>query len=290
VTHEVLPRVSLEVGYFRRIYGNFTVVDNRAVTAADYTPFSVTVPADSRLPASGSVIGGYYDVVPSKFGLQDNLTTLAKKYGKQTEHWNGVDINLNARTPNGILIQAGVSTGRTHTNNCEVVAQVPEALFGATSFLVANAGSWLSSEWCDIQQPFLTQVRGMGAYTIPKVDVQVSATLQSKPGGQLAANNNVPSAVVALTLGRPLSGAAANATVNMVEPGRLYGDRINQLDFRIAKIMKFGRTRTQIGMDVYNLTNSSAIQTYNQTYGARYLTPTLVLPARFAKLSAQFDF
>ena len=43
-------------------------------------------------------------------------------------------------------------------------------------------------------------------------------------------------------------------------------------------------------MDVYNLTNSSAIQTYNQTYGTRYLTPTLVLPARFAKLSAQFDF
>ncbi len=290
VTHEVLPRVSLEVGYFRRIYGNFTVVDNRAVSAADYTPFSVIVPTDSRLPESGNVVGGYYDVVPSKFGLQDNLTTLAKKYGKQTEHWNGVDINVNARTSNGILLQGGVSTGRTSTNNCEVIAQVPEALFGATSFLVGNAGSWLSSEWCDIQQPFLTQVRGMGAYTIPKIDVQVSATLQSKPGTQLAANNNVPSAVAALTLGRPLSGNAANVTVNIVEPGKLYGDRINQLDFRVAKILRFGRTRTQIGMDVYNLTNSSAIQTYNQTYGARYLTPTLVLPARFAKLSAQFDF
>jgi hypothetical protein len=25
-------------------------------------------------------------------------------------------------------------------------------------------------------------------------------------------------------------------------------------------------------------------------YGTRYLTPTLVLPARFAKVSAQFDF
>ena len=27
-----------------------------------------------------------------------------------------------------------------------------------------------------------------------------------------------------------------NVTVNLIEPGRLYGDRINQLDFRIAKI------------------------------------------------------
>jgi len=291
VTHEVLPRVSLEVGYFRRVYGNFTVVDNRAVSAADYTPFSVPVPSDSRLPdGGGSVIGGFYDVVPAKFGQTDNLTTLAKNYGKQTDHWNGLDINVNARTTNGIMIQGGVSTGRTSTNNCEVIAQVPEALFGATSFLVGNANSWLSSEWCDIQQPFLTQIRGAGAYTIPKIDVQVSATLQSKPGTQLAANFNVPSAVAALTLGRPLSGNSANTTVNIVEPGKLYGDRINQLDIRAAKILRFGRTRTQVGLDVYNVTNSSAIQTYNQTYGARYLTPTLVLPARFAKVSAQFDF
>jgi carboxypeptidase family protein len=34
----------------------------------------------------------------------------------------------------------------------------------------------------------------------------------------------------------------------------------------------------------------SFIATVNQTYGARWLTPTLVLPARFAKVSAQFDF
>jgi hypothetical protein len=291
VTREVLPRVSLEVGYFRRIYGNFTVVDNRAVSAADYTPFSVFVPDDPRLPeGGGGVIGGYYDVVPNKFGQQDNLTTLARNYGKQTEHWNGLDVNVNARTSNGIMIQGGVSTGRTSTNNCEVIAQVPEALFGATSFLVGNANSWLSSEWCDIQQPFLTQVRGAGAYTIPRIDVQVSATLQSKPGTQLAANYNVPSAVAAITLGRPLSGNAANTTVNISQPGKLYGDRINQLDIRLAKILRFGRTRTQVGLDVYNVTNSSAIQTYNQTYGARYLTPTLVLPARFAKVSAQFDF
>jgi hypothetical protein len=79
-------------------------------------------------------------------------------------------------------------------------------------------------------------------------------------------------------------------TVNVVVPGDLYGDRINQLDFRVAKILRLGRTRTQVGLDLYNALNSSAVQTYNQTLGAAYLTPTLVLPARFAKISAQIDF
>ena len=47
-----------------------------------------------------------------------------EEYGTQTEHWNGVDINVNARTSNGIQLQGGMSTGRTSTNNCEVIAQV----------------------------------------------------------------------------------------------------------------------------------------------------------------------
>ena len=120
--------------------------------------------------------------------------------------------------------------------------------------------------------------------------MRVSATFQSKPGAQLAANYNVPSAVAALSLGRSLSGGAANVPVNLVAPGSLYGDRINQLDFRLAKILKFGRTRSQVGVDLYNALNSSAVQTYNQTFGTAYLTPTLVLPARFAKVSVQIDF
>ncbi len=89
--------------------------------------------------------------------------------------------------------------------------------------------------------------KGLGAYTIPKIDVQVSGTFQSKPGAQLAANFIVSNAVAAASLGRPLSGGAANVTVNLVEPGALYGDRINQLDFRVAKILRFGRTRIASG-------------------------------------------
>ena len=49
VQHELTNRVGLDVSYFRRIYGNFTVTDNRAVAATDYSP----LPASPRRSIRG---------------------------------------------------------------------------------------------------------------------------------------------------------------------------------------------------------------------------------------------
>ena len=56
----------------------------------------------------------------------------------------------------------------------------------------------------------------------------------------LAANYAAPNSEVAPSLGRDLSGNAANVTVNLIAPGTMYGDRINQLDIRIGKILRLG--------------------------------------------------
>ena len=55
-----------------------------------------------------------------------NLVTFADNFGKQIEHWNGVDITVNARPGAGMLLQGGVSTGRTSTDNCDIRDDVPE--------------------------------------------------------------------------------------------------------------------------------------------------------------------
>jgi hypothetical protein len=277
VQQELAARVSANVGFFRRVYGNFTVTKNRAVSAADFSPFTVTAPSDARLPSGGGyVIPELYDLNPPKVGLVDNYFTLAGDYGTQIEHWNGVDVTVNARLQQGVTLQGGLSSGRTVTDNCEVLALVPEA--GPTG-----------RPYCHVQTNFLTQVKLLGSYTVPRVDVQIAGTFQSLPGPQILANYVAPNAAVAPSLGRPLSGGAANVTVNLVPPGTMYGERLNQLDLRFSKILRWRATRTAVNLDFYNALNSSAVLSQNNNF-ATWQVPQSILLARFAKFSVQFDF
>ena len=78
----------------------------------------------------------------------------------------------------------------------------------------------------------------------------MAATFQSKPGPMLAANYAAPNSVVAQSLGRNLSGNAANVTVNLVPPGTMYGDRVNELDLRVAKVLRRGGSQTTIAIEM----------------------------------------
>jgi hypothetical protein len=126
--------------------------------------------------------------------------------------------------------------------------------------------------------------------------VQVSGVFQSKPGPALLANLAVAPGQFGSTLGRNFTGVP-NVTVNLIEPGTLYGNRINQLDLRLAKLLRFNGTKTMVGVDMYNALNAAAILTYNNTYVAptatapsTWLQPLTVLTARMIRFSAEFTF
>jgi hypothetical protein len=120
----------------------------------------------------------------------------------------------------------------------------------------------------------------------------VSAIVQSKPGPMLAANYAAPNAIVAPRLGRNLSANAASMTVNLVKPGTMYGTRINEVDVRVARPFRIGKVRTTVGIDVFNVFNSAAVLTYNNTFvpAGQWLQPIAILTPRFLKLTGQIDF
>jgi len=292
VQQQIMPRASVEVAYTRRWYHGFTVTDNQAVANSDWTPFSVVAPADSRLPGGGGyTVAGLYDVAPTKFGQINNLIADSSVYGDWYQYFNGVDLTLNMRTAGGLIVQGGTSTGQTVADACGARAALPELSAGIGAGLVGSTVS-PTSPYCHVEYGVLTQFRGLASYVVPKGQVQLSATFQSKPGALLAANYAAPNAAVAGSLGRNLAGNAPNVTVNLVAPGSMYGDRINQLDFRVAKILKFGNSRTMVGVDLYNALNSGAVLTYNAAFvpGGTWLQPITVLTPRMVKVTAEFNF
>ena len=89
-------------------------------------------------------------------------------------------------------------------------------------------------------------------------------------------------------------------TVNLALPGDVYPERLNTVDMRVSKILRFGRTRSTVGIDLYNLFNSNTGTAFNQAFGAlqangtvnstTWLRPTSILNARFVRFNATVDF
>ena len=86
------------------------------------------------------------------------------------------------------------------------------------------------------------------------------------------------------SLDRPLSGGTANVTVNLVEPGTMYGERMNQLDLRFAKILRFSMRRASLNVDLYNALNGNAVIQQSNTFG-NWQQPQGVLVGRSMKFS-----
>jgi hypothetical protein len=258
------------------------------------------------LPDGGGYrIDGLYNLVPAKVGLVDELAQSYKNFGEQKENWQGIDVSVAARLQNGLTVQGGTSTGRRLSDGCDVRANLPELGSGPTgltnSSVTASVNALgggpyalsVNNPYCRIAEPYRTDFRGLASYLVPKVDVQLAATWASIPGDSLRADYTLTpadQAAVAAQIGRPLTGAFN--TVNLVAPATLWGERQNNVDLRIGKLLRFGTTRTLVAVDIFNLLNADTVTLYNYGFipNGSWLTPVAITPARYAKVAVQIDF
>ena len=303
VQQEILPRVAVEVSYNRRWWGNFFFTDNLALGPQDFDQVTIAAPSNPNLPGGGGQPVTFFTRnARTALGATDNYFTLASDYGDVTTYWHGVDAQVSARLGSQLFVQLGSSGGRGVRDYCAVANKLPELYTTAGSILVnQQVGS------CAISEDWLTSIRGIVSYTVPKVDVLISGSFRSTPGvapagntvasngNSLSANYNVSSAILQAQTGRPLVPGLTFQTVNLLLQGHTFPDRLNTLDLRVGKNLRFGHTRTKVAIDLYNLFNSNTGTVYNQTYdpvtnGSTWLAPTTVLNARFARFNVTFDF
>ena len=281
-----MPRVSVGFSYFRRVNGGFLVTDNIANTASDFTSFPVTVPNDSRIPTAGTALT-VFDISPALVAATQNVNTFASNYGNQYRHWNGFDATMDVRLPKGITFTGGVTAGRTMTDNCEVIAKLPE--------VSVVAGAAVPVEFCHNETGLQPQYKMIGSYMLPVGRIRVSGNFQSLPGPGVQAGVIYTGAQLAPAIGRVFSaGPNGQKTVNTFDANTTYSDRLNQLDLRFSKIFKIGRSSLDANFDVYNSFNSDAILALTTAYsgvnGGTWRRPTSIIQGRIIKLGVRWDF
>ncbi|HUC74035.1 MAG TPA: TonB-dependent receptor [Vicinamibacterales bacterium] len=298
VERQLANGVALTAGFYRTEYGNFTVTRNTAVNPTDFSPYCITAPVDSRLPASvsGQPICGLYDINPNKFGLVNNVVTLASNFGNASEYYNGADVNVIARLPRGINISGGWNIGNSisllttwpgvttsKSNQCVLVNSPEDLKYQIQSGVAVG---------CETGNPYQNLVKINGSVPLPW-DLQAAAVYQSIPGPNYGAIYTYGNAQIT-GLNRPLSGNVKALQVDLLQPLSQYFDyRINQLDVRLSKIFRSGSRKFQLNVDVYNVMNGSYALWTNNNYGSNGATwqrPTSTFDARLVKFGAQFDF
>jgi hypothetical protein len=302
IQHELVSGLSVSATWVRHWWRNFLVVDNTLVNPSDYSSYCVAAPIDSRLPGGGgNQVCGFVDINPDKFGQVNNFVTLDKNYGPPvSDVYTGIDGSINARLPHQLLLQGGFNVGHEVFNDCGVIGNVDTPAGGPFDIQFAGLGTPLvttinglgapSSLYCKIAPPFQTQVKLAFSVPLPW-ESHVSVAYQSIPGKQIVASLNVPSSAIAPSLGRPLAaGPNATANVQLIQPGTDYGDRLNQLDLRLAKTFAWSTRRVQPQFNVFNLLNSGAILGFNNTYGPNWQNPTARLAGRMFKFGVQVDW
>lgn len=279
VQHELMDRVSVTVGYYRRQFYNLDVTDNQNLTRDDWNSFTITTPADTRLPTAGQPIT-MYSLNANKNGVAtDNLRTYS---GINRTTYNGFELSANMRREK-LLLFGGVTTDRRASTDCD----------GSTNATNTARDNPNGLRFCDAIPPFRTTFKMSAAYQLP-YDFQLSGAFLVTPGPNVNANYTVTAAIA----GRPIIGSTSNATtiaVNLIEPNTVFLDYRKQLDLRLARNFRFDRFRLQGFADIFNVLNAGTVIRVNETFGANpatnpWMRPLAIMEGRYVRFGMQMSF
>ena len=267
ITHEIFKGVSLSAEWFRTNNKNIQAtgttalpLDLNKLTTGDpaQNPNFQAITVFSPLTGQPVTVYDYATTAIAKQAINGTVFTDTN----QTSIYNGFDIGFNARLPRGGRLFGGTTTERTLNNNCDLAAYEPEYLV-----------------FCDQNNlpfgytiPWKTQIKLAGTYPLPWWGLVVNGSYQGLPGYNASTGDlyNITAGSTYLTcpgnsasagcvVGAKVAPSLVSSSFNVpLDPtGTLLTPRTNQVDFGLAKRLKFGRLRVDPKIDLFNALNSS---------------------------------
>ncbi|HEV3060528.1 MAG TPA: TonB-dependent receptor [Vicinamibacterales bacterium] len=325
--HELRAGFAVAAGFYHTAFHNTQIAVNTALTASSFNTYCVTAPTDPRLgAASGTQVCGITDqtfaakaIVPNTVWYRVEDAPIPGLSGERTEAYNGGDVSLNWRFRRSGLLSGGLSLGKQVIDTCFANAfpQITGTVSaGSVATIGVGAGATgvgiRNSNYCTNAAQSLwngvgSQVKFQVVYPLP-YEFVVAATYKNLPGVPEAGTVTYTNDAVAPALGRNLSTCAAatgactqTVNIDVVQPGTLFDQRLNQVDFRGTRSFRIGRTRLQGVAELYNAFNTRVSQANTTTWGTvaaagvatpgtTYLRPSLFLGGRLFKFGAQVNF
>ncbi len=213
-----------------------------------------------------------------------------------TNYWHGIDFTV--ERPNGQ--RAGAAGWHQHrTRGSRFVRHhcaLPEI------FLTVGPPRQQQIDRCARRRSVADELPRAGTYTIPssrRAGERRSALAGQRPahdrstafvatnGASLTANYTLTNAILQRARSAPARPRFASQTLDLTLPGQLYGERVNSVDMRFAKILRIRRHTDEHRVRPVQPVQLERGTAYNQgfgTDGSTWLRPTADLNPRFAAL------
>jgi hypothetical protein len=262
ISREIRTGFGISANYYHRKFSDITFTTDLAKPLSVYTPFQIP---DPRLNGQTMTI---YNIDPAALRDLNELDTTSTN---NTSTFHSVDVGFNLRLGNGVLLNGGTATGRSQTRTCDVADP--------------------NSTWhCDDYQydvPWRTTFKMSGLYPLP-YGIRLSGVFQSTAGDRLNQTYLVTAAAFRAMTGVPMG--QSSVTLRLSEPGSVYADRVNQLDFTVAKTWIVRGVRLTPELSLFNALNANPIVSQVTSFGPALGNPLRILEGRLIRFGFQARF
>jgi hypothetical protein len=283
---EILPRLSATASWFRGNFHNLTTTINRSFTHADYSPYTVFN------PLTGEPIEIFARNPATNSRPTLNLDTYDPERKREYESFN---LEFTARPGRGVTLFGGLAFER----QLDVTCNAPD-----NPNLPTDTGA-VNAMFCDDRRngvPFRKGLKLAGSLPLPW-GITLSGVLQSNHGtassrtmvatrGATTYPTTCPAPCPAGQVILPTAVfGQSSLTINLVDGDTVYTERINQLDLRAAKTVRYGRLSITPSIEVFNVNNTDAVVSYASTNalnaGSSFLRPNSIMQGRMVGVNVQ---